>query len=160
VAPVPREAVTLHLDEVHKLPVGRHVDKRTSGLVLTVRERPGLVHVARGSERTYTGRYWSFRYRTPEGKWREIGLGSAYAISLKNVRPIARELREQIDKGRAPVVRPIESPWPKSNRALAKEIGVSAETVNRARRMAEADGKEPRTRVTGRDGKTYPIRSR
>ena len=105
----------MRIDEVHELPPGRHADKKTPGLTLTVRERPGTVSVGPGGkESPYAGRYWSFRYRTPDGKWREIGLGSAYAISLINVRPIAQALREQVDKGRAPVVPAREALWPMS----------------------------------------------
>ena len=45
------------------------------------------------------------------------------------------------------------------NRATAKKIGVSAETMNRTMRELRAEGKVERTRrVTGRDGKTYPVR--
>src|SRR5262245_26684195 len=146
--------------DVHRLPPGRHADKTVPGLVLTVRQRPGLISTSDdGEERPYTGRYWSFRYRSKGGTWREVGLGSAYVVTLAVVRTTAAAMRELVGKGHAPVVPEAETIYSLSNRAVAKKIGVSPETMNRTRRQLEAEGRvEPRNRVTGLDGKTYPVR--
>jgi DNA-binding HxlR family transcriptional regulator len=64
----------------------------------------------------------------------------------------------QVDKGREPVVPAREPMWPKSSRAIAKEMKISPETMDRTLRRLEADGEiERRIRVTGRDGKSYPL---
>jgi hypothetical protein len=133
--------------DIDRLPPGRHTEKATPGLVLTVRLRA----------RSITAAFWSFRYRGSDGKWHEIGLGSRWTTKQDSARKKAQALRKQIAKGLAPVV-PVQEPfWPPSSRAMAKHFGRSAETMNRPMRKLEADQKvQRRIRVTGRDGKTYP----
>lgn len=78
---MPKKAREMTPAEVAALPIGVHRVGNPAGLTLIV--RPG-------------GRSWSLRYSAPNGKRREVGLGSAADVPLQRARDKAREIRASL----------------------------------------------------------------
>jgi integrase len=76
--------------------VGRHSDGRGLALLIT----------KDGSQR------WSLRYKAPDGRSREAGLGSASSVDLFAARAKADAARAQLAQGRDPLATAVSAPVP------------------------------------------------
>lgn len=110
---------------------------------------PGKYHDGRGLYlvvRSATARNWSFRYMR-DGKAREVGLGSAFAVSLAAARSKAADLQSDLKEGKDPLA--IRKPAA-AERKQAAAVSMTFETVARdfiARRASDWSHEKHRTQV-------------